>query len=168
MFMNILMTPYMLNTIDFTMAGIINNPKFENGKLEILCGGMTLLSKNFFSDEIGKQSVFTDYSSDMYLSGIGKFTFVDILSYSINYYNDLGLINGMTLRLCNNEAAESYIVAVFNNLDFYNGKIPTTESIDVIVNSTNLFEFSFDDNSLVDVREYCQSPQKYVWYNNIK
>ena len=161
------MTPYMLNTIDFTMAGTINKPKLNNGKLEIMCGGLTILNKNFFEDEISRKSVFTNYSDNMYLAGIGKFTFVDILSYSVNNYNESGLIEGVTLKLYDNKAAESYIVAVFNDIALYNGEIPVGETIDITVCSTNMFEFSFNDKDLVSAKEFCKNPQQYAWYNNL-
>jgi len=168
--MKISMTPYMLNTVDFTEAEMIGEPKYKNGVLEVLCGGITLLNRNFFSDDTGRKSVITDQSEDMYLSGICRFAFYDLLSYSVDYYGGSAPVKRVTFQICGNEAGESYITAVFKDITVYGAEPSDTgyDHIDLSVSSTNMFDLEYDENDLIAVREYCKAPQKHAWHTKLR
>lgn len=167
-------TPYMINSIDFTEAGVIDYPVFGNGKSEILCGGVTLLNKNFWrTDEFSSYKTITEYERDMYLSGICRFTFTDVISIAINLSDTSGLIIGETVRFSENEECDSFATVVFPDMILQNpcSKYPPKyppEYINIVVETGNPIKIEFDSNDLIDVSEYCKDPKKYSFKNNME
>lgn len=150
-------TPFMMNTIDFSEAGLVSEPYLMDGKFTVICGGITLLRRDFFKNELQREEVFTDCNEDMYLSGISKFVFTDVLNYEISFHNEGGFVRGTTVTLSDNLCCESYGTAVFPAM-------PVTfssDSVEVIVRSTSRFSIDYNDGDLISVSDYCKEPQKY-------
>ena len=167
-------TPYMINSIDFSEARVINYPVFGNEKAEILCGGITLLRKNFWrTDEFLSYKTITECERDMYLSGICRFTFTDVISIAINLSDTSGHIIGETVRFSENEECDSFATIVFpdmileNPCSKYPSKYPP-EYINITVETRNPIKIEFDNNNLIDVLEYCEDPQKNGFKNKIE
>lgn len=165
-----LLTPYMLNSIDFSEAQVINYPQYINGELEILCGGIILLGEDFYKqDKASKVNVITNLKKDMYLSGICKFKFTEIISYSIELFDQSGFINGKTERLSKNDERESFATAVFspmilcNPCNEYLPKYPP-EYIDIVIETRNPIEMSYNNSDLVDVSELYKSRENFEKY----
>lgn len=151
-----------MNTIDFSEAGIIEKPVFENSQLQIICGGLTFLHNRFWQPYgLG------DCNIDRYLSGLCMFKFSDIISYSIEYYDCTELINVTENTISLNQEGYSYAGIVFPKMLFPNECGEFNNYISVHVKTTSLVYLDINEKDLIAITEYCKNPDRYAFYNKL-
>lgn len=161
-----LLTPYMLNTIDCCEARVVDYPKYINGELTFSCGGIVLPGKKFFGrDEFLKMNTITEQDKDMYLSGICRFKFTEIISYTIELSDQSGFIKGKTEIISKNEERASFASAVFPTMILCDpcSEYPP-EYIEIVVETRNPIEMSFNDSDLIYNSELFKSRENYEKY----
>lgn len=152
-------TPYHFNTLDFTEASLINEPVLKKDSMIMEFFGITFLRKDFFGDNYLTEYTIAGNERDMFLSGICRFSFTEILEYSCERRDKAGFVSGNVIRLTDNACCESYGGIVIPPMTIHGNNELWYE---MTVKSAAPIEISFDENSLVDVRDYCREPKKYT------
>lgn len=140
-------TPYHFNTLDFTEASLINEPVLKNDSMIMEFFGITFLRKDFFGDNYLKEYTIAGNERDMFLSGICRFSFTEILEYSCERRDKAGFVSGIVIRLTDNECCDSYSGIVIPPVGIYHKY--DEPWYEMTVKTAAPIEISFDENELL-------------------
>ncbi len=158
-----MVSPYMFNSIDFFEADLICEPQLINNEIVIEFGGVSFMGKDSLHIRLNDFNVLLDNYNNMYLSGICRFKFKNIIEFIKERHDKGGFIDGVSIKLTENEEKKSYAVYVFPPT----GIKDESQWFEITVKTLSPVEVSFDENNIVDLTEYCKNPQKFEWSHNI-